>query len=430
MATLSELLKELRTLPFGNVYQKMINGRPYHYHQYFQNGKRISKLVSEEEVPTLLEGIKRRKEIQRQIKAIKPKDVTLSKSASELTGALMSENRIVAIFDHGKCLGLDGELAPLIVKRTRSIEQFLKLRVMDMSRTNARILMKVLGIQVQDDYKAALYSYALSVSDNYWFRPRHSKLKYQDLPFHSDALFETALEGQISLFFNKAQLSPEITTPGSFEKGWRRIDGEWWLYKRGNPKQIFSELFCSRFASLIGVNSISYELDGPYIRSKNFSPAFNFEPMASLCDDDDRYETVFALLHDLDPLLSRDYLKLIFFDSVVNNIDRHNENMGLLRDANDGRILSLAPNFDNNLALLSVSDTLNPNLKKDGFVQLFVSFLAKNETAKEEFKTLVFPEISTRQILDIIEGIPIAIEEKENLAEAVFTRYESLKHVF
>ena len=50
-------------------------------------------------------------------------------------------------------------------------------------------------VTVDEDYKAALYSYALSVSDNYWFRPKHSKLKYNELKFKDDSYFDAALKG-------------------------------------------------------------------------------------------------------------------------------------------------------------------------------------------------------------------------------------------
>ena len=45
MKSISELLRELDTLPPGNIYKKSINGSTYYYHQYFEFGKRITKIV-------------------------------------------------------------------------------------------------------------------------------------------------------------------------------------------------------------------------------------------------------------------------------------------------------------------------------------------------------------------------------------------------
>ena len=430
MATYSELLKELNRLPLGDVYQKTINGKQYFYHQYFHAGKRYSVLVKGEELESLRLGIARRKEVERQLKDYRPKDVTLSKNANELTGCVMNGDRVVARFEKGALVDIDEKHCPLVIRRTHSIEKFLKLRVLDMSRTNARILKKVLHIDVDEDYKASLYSYALSVSDHYWFKPKHSKLTYQDVEFDNDALFDTSLKGEVNVFYHKAKLSPELTTTGSFEKGWRYIDRQWWLYKSGNDKQFFSELFCSRFAELIGIPTVKYELDHGYIRCLNFSPVYNFEPMAAIADDNEDYDYLFNLLYAMDPKLAKEYLKLIFFDTAVNNIDRHNENLGLLRDYRSGRIVSLAPNFDNNLALIATTDSLNANLKKDGFVEVFVRFLKKNEVAMECFKELDLKDISIYEIQGIVDSISVNTVNTNGLAEGVLERYNYLKSFF
>lgn len=300
------------------------------------------------------------------------------------------------------------------------------MRVMDMSRTNARILKKVLQIEVDEDYKTALYSYALSISDHYWFKPKHSKLKYKEVVFDNDSLFETSLKGEVNVFFNKAKLSPEITTTGSFEKGWRYIDGEWWLYKKGNERQIFSEMFCSYFAELINLSSVAYELDGEYIRCKNFSPYMNFEPMAALAGDNDRYDYVFNILCGIREDLARDYLKLILFDSIMNNIDRHNENYGLLRDPESGAILSLAPNFDNNLALIATTERLN-SPSKDGFIKVFTDFIKKNEVARSMLHEISIPDIDLDDLRLIALQIPIRIKNLEEIVSSVFLRYNYLK---
>lgn len=430
MNTLSELLKKLKVLPTGNIYKKIINGKVYYYHQYFLDGKRISMKVKDNELDILKKQIQERIEIENQIKNIRLRNTSLSKNCKELTGYVMNKNEVVAKFEKGVLVSINETLAPLVIKRTHSLEKFLELRVIDMSRTNARILKKVLNMDFDEDYKASLYSYALSVSDHYWFKPKHSKLKYNEVNFDNDALFETALKGEVNVYFNKAKLSPEITTTGSFEKGWRYIDNEWWLYKSGNANQLFSELFSSKFAELIGVNTVKYELEDKYIKCKNFSPIYNFEPIASLADSNDNYENIFSILINIDRYLARDYLKLIFFDTVVNNIDRHNENMGLLRNADNGQIISLAPNFDNNLSLLATNEVINTDMRQDGFAKLFVNFLIKNDEARKLFKTIQFKPIEIMDIQNIVNNIPFKVPHKEDIANNVFKRYNFIKNMF
>ena len=430
MATLSELLKELHTLPLGNIYRKRINGESYYYHQYFSHGKRYSTLLKNDEIDELRKKINRRKELETLIREKELKLVTLSKNADELTGYVMNENTIVASFIQGILVDIDEGLAPFIIKRTRSIVEFLQLRTMDMSRTNARILKKVLNINVDEEYKTPLFAYALSISDHYWFKPKHSKLKYQNVRLNDDSMFETSLKGETNVFYQKARLSPEITTTGSFEKGWRYINNEWWLYKSGNNKQYFSELFCSRFAKLIGVRTVRYEMDNGYIRCPNFSKDYNYEPIASLADSNEDYSYIFNILYNFNKKLAKDYLKIIFFDSVINNVDRHNENLGFLRDVRSGIIVSLAPNFDNNLALIATTDYLNDNPTKDGFIKFFINFLNKNDKARDLFTKIKWKDITKEDIDKIINDIDINIDNIDNLSSTVYIRYEYLKNLF
>ena len=431
MKSLSELIKEKQSLPSGNLYKKKIKGKIYTYYQSFDGGKAFIKKLKDSEISEYESKIQRRKELEKLIEEYKAKDksINLSENAKKLTGYLMSGNTVVASFENGQLLNLKEELVPLIIKRTHSLESFLNLRVIDMSRTNARLLKKALNIQIEDDYKIPLFAYALSISDDYWFKPKHSKLKYEEIKFDNDIYSDTALKGDLTIFPHQTKLTPEITTSGSFEKGWKMINNEWWLYKSGNQKQLFSELFCYEFAKLIDLNTAIYELDKEYIRSKNFADHYNFEPMAALAGDNDTYEYVFSILLKIDKEIAKDYLKLIFFDSVVNNIDRHNENTGLLRERGTGRIVSLAPNFDNNLALISTVDILK-DANKDKFVEIFTDFLKKNEIARNLFKEISLKEITIQDLEYIINKITIKIDNSEELIKKVYQRYTYLKNLF
>ena len=430
MSSLSELIKEKNSLPLGNIYSKTISGKKYFYHQYFKDGKRYINKVPDEELTKLLQGITRRIELEGKIKEklAKEKTIKLCKNATNLTGFVMLGDIPVAEFADGNLISINNQLAPLSIRRTHSLEKFLSLRVIDMSRTNARLLKRALNIQVDDEYKIALYAYALSISDNYWFKPKHSNIKYAYISDKSDTYSDLALKGDTTYFPLKTQLSPELTTTGSFEKGWKYIDNHWWLYKIGDNKQIYSELFCYHFATLIGVNTAKYELDDKYIRSLNFSEEYNFEPMAALADNNDSYEYAFALLYQISPMIAKDYLKLMLFDAVVGNVDRHNENYGLLRDKETGSIVSLAPNFDNNLALISGSDTLK-NPKQDGLIKLFVKFIQNNIIAKQLFNEISWKQIKKEDISNIINIMPIHIEKENDLVDKILNRYNFLINI-
>ena len=430
MSTLSELIKEREKLPAGDVYYKTIGNRKYAYHQYFKDGKRYTSFVKKSKLEELQNAIKKRKEIEKQIKKIKKRElyVSLSKNAKYLTGYVMSGNIKVAEFNNGELVKLNEELAPLIIKRTKSLEEFLRLRVIDMSRTNARLLRKALNIDVDEEYKISLYSYAQSISDDFWFKPKNSKLTHKEVLFEDDDFFEISLMGDTTVFPLKGRSTPEITTTGSFEKGWKLIGDEWWLYKSGNMRQYFSELFCYQFARLIGLDTAIYSFDGFHVRTKNFSPKHNFEPMAAIAGSNDNYEYVFNKLFAINASIAKDYLKLIFFDSVVYNIDRHNENTGLLRERGTGKIISLAPNFDNNLALVSTVDILKEP-SKDAFMKIFIDFIAKNKKAQKLVKSIHLPEIFKEDVRRCAIFTTIVVDNIDDLIEKVYQRYNYLKSV-
>ena len=44
---------------------------------------------------------------------------------------------------------------------------------------------------------------------------------------------------------------------------------------------------------------------------------------------------------------------MIFMDTICANPDRHTNNFGLLRDIKTGDLIGFAPNYDNNMALIS-----------------------------------------------------------------------------
>lgn len=415
MKNLYDLIQERNALPKGQIYPKKIKGRTYFYHQYKEGFKSVIKIVKSDEISELKKQIEKRIQIESEINEILKlgnKNYQISNNALNLTGDVMVGNKVVASFKNGECVNLKKDLAPLMIVRKKRLEPFLKTRVIDSGRTNSRLLKKALGIKTNEDYIVSLYSYAASVSDNYWFRPKNSKLKYEDISFNNDIFFSTSLRGIITLYKEKNTLTPEITTVGSYEKGWRNINGEWWLYKVGSKEEIFSELLYSKIFEKLEIPTAHYEYEEPFIKSKNFAINVNFEPMISFVDDNDDIFEIFNKLKAVNEKIGLDYLRLCFFDAVLNNVDRHNENYGLLRDRKSGNIISLAPNFDNNLSLISRNieclDEIN-----DGIIQSFVSKLKKYPSLKNDFKKASIPSLTAEIVQKCLDEIEIKFDDQK-----------------
>ena len=429
MKSISGLQLQIDSLPKGNVYSKTIKGHVYFYHQYFYAGKRYSRLLKENEVERFKKLISDRKRLERELRdRLKIKDVVLSNAARDKTGDVMSQDRVVARFERGELIYIDEERAPLVIKRTHSLDSFLNLRAIDMSRTNARLLKKALGLKNIDDSLLPLIPHAASISDTYWFKPKHSKMDYKDIRYENDALFDLALKGDSSFFPSKPKQTPELTTVGSFEKGWKKIDGVWWLYKAGSDRERFSELFCAHLSELFGIKTAFYEIVDKWIRTKNFASSLNFEPMASILGEDDSYEFAYQSLVCFGESVANDYLKLMFFDAWVYNVDRHNENYGIMRDPTSGKINSLAPNFDCNLALISRGE-LPSNPAKDGLIKLFLKFVNGDPRVKTAFEKMDLPVIEEGMMEKIYLKTPESIRphNAKSLFSILLNRYEYLK---
>ena len=430
MAKVNELLIVLNALPKGYISKKVIHGKRYFYLQSLKNGKVVSEYIKTEDLKPLKKKLSRRKAIEKEISNSLSKEKnlnTLSPSTLALTGYVMSGNQVVAEFNKGQLVSIKERLAPLIIKRTHSLVAFLSSRVMDTSRTNARLLKRIMNIHTGDDYLIALKSHATSLTDNYWFRSKNSRLQYKDVSLESDIYNEVALKGELLCIPRVPKLSPQYSLLGSYEKCWKLVDNEWWMYKVGTKEERYSEYISSLISKKLGIPTAEYELVDNYIRSKNFATKYNFEPLSALCGGDDSYEHVFDVLFDLDKELAKQYLMLIWFDALVNNVDRHNENVGFLRNKKSGAVLSLAPNYDLNMSLFARNPLLMQ--EKDGFISFYLNFANKNERAKPLYKEMPPLVLNEKDIDDIVSVIDLS-EYKFNLKEYLIYRYNLIKGVF
>lgn len=338
----------------------------------------------------------------------------LSKNVDILNGYIMSENEVVVTITNGKILQIDTKKAPLHFQNGKSLEKWLKSRAIDSHRTNSRLLKKVLRLENKDDLNTVLAVNAVTITDNYWYKGKDEKITWEDVKYKENIFDNLALKGDPDAFSNTPSRTPELTNIGSFEKCWKLENGKWWLYKYGNKNEIFSELFIYKIGTKLGFNMAKYEYSDGYIKTLDFTNnrEYNYEPISSILNDNEDYDTNFNYLYSLSEEIAKDYLKMIYLDSVCYNMDRHTNNYGLLRDAKTGEILSLAPNFDNNIALISNGYPSDVTRKKDGLIKFFTSFINQNEKAKNMLKELKIQDLKQEEIEQIINQIPIKVNNE------------------
>jgi len=334
----------------------------------------------------------------------------------DINGSLMSGDIKTADIRDGIVTPVNDRLLPMHLKNNRSFKEWLEVRAIDTHRTNSRLLKKALRLTTADDIEIVLKVKAATITDNYWFKPDGSDLKYEDVRFKENMFDKLALYGDPDSFNNghaSNSHTPELTNIGSFEKCWRIIDGEWWMYKRGSELELFSELFIYELGKSLGFNMAHYEPDDGYIRSRDFTQgaSVNFEPAVGITGKDEDYDLNYESLKALCENSAADYIRMIYLDALCFNMDRHTNNYGILRDVNTGEVTGLAPNFDNNIALISRGYT-GSERKNDLLIRLFAEFLENNKGAFDAFTEMDIPQVSHAMIKSCMDRIPIDIDRE------------------
>jgi hypothetical protein len=433
MSEIDDYEQILESLPKGYVATKKIAGKTYYYLQWREASQVKGTYLPKDKVSRVLQGISERKRIEKLIKDIKKRNFqrlpTLGKTSNDLTGSVMSGNHVAVTFKKGLLVFLDKRYAPLFFLHNSNLEAWLAGRSIDKHRPNSRLLKKALRITETEDPKIALKAHGATISDDYWFKPSHSPLKYQDVHFKTDYFASAALKGDPTALSLEPTLTPELTATGSYEKCWKIIDSSWWMYKKENELERFSEYFCYLLGKEMGLPFATYELVDNFIRTKNFADKYNSEPMSALVGDDDRFEVVFAGILPFSNQVKEDYIHLIWFDCLVENVDRHNENCGLLKDRVTGEIVGLAPNFDNNLALVANNYPPKNILRtKDGLIEIFKKFVNENKAAGSIFAKMELPPLTDEMLYRCFAMNPIKVDEK-GVSQYLKNGYEQLLKV-
>ena len=327
---------------------------------------------------------------------------------------IMSGDITVAKWQDNRLEVLNRALLPIYLLNTGNVEKWLEMRAIDCHRANSRLLKKALRLTEKDDVTTVVSVNAVTITDNYWIKPLDSDLTYADVRFDNDYFSNLALTGSYDSF-NKAANSkrtrtPELTNIGSYEKCWKLVGSNWWMYKKANHEEMFSELFIYKLGIVLGFNMAEYERGRGYIKTKDFTDnaRVNFESAYSFVGDNEDYIDNVNALRRLCPDSVGDYVKMLFLDTICANPDRHTFNYGILRNTDTGEIIGLAPNFDNNMALISKGYPKNIKRKNDLLIKLFNELMNYDNSLKQ-----FVPDLSEDMIKSAINDVGMKVKSKE-----------------
>lgn len=316
-------------------------------------------------------------------------------------------------------------LAPLYLQNSENFLGWLENRSIDTHRPNSRLLRRALRLEASEDSDLALEVNAATITDTYWVKDADSPLRWCDVQFKKAEYSSLALIGGYDNFQKAAASSnkktQELTNSGSFEKCWRVRDGSWWLYKQANSNQLFSELFAYKLGQELGFNMAEYHAGSRYIkqgiryiRSKDFTDGtkYNFEPIVAVTGTNvNDYVKTYHKLEELSSSIASDYISILFLDTLLYNPDRHCYNFGLLTNPSSGEIIGLAPNFDNNMALISNGYPTSNIRKNDILIDDFNALLDSGAIWNGYSDFFKLPVITDSLIRKIIHDIGIKVKE-------------------
>ena len=296
---------------------------------------------------------------------------------------VMQRNRVIALADENSITEIvDKALCPACFAVGMPLEIWLDNRTVDVHRSHSRKLFKALRLRTPDDLDQVIdIGHGISITDNWWIQKSEEELDYNSLKQYNEELADIALYGASASNSGNTLGYRELGTVGSYEKAWRYVNGEWYMFKQGNTQELISEYYSYLFLKAMGVNVAEYGLKkyvseetgitSEYIVSKDFTDnaEVDFEPFCNYFHDHDEPEYI---IPRLDEKLITPYVMMVFYDALLHNDDRHNQNAGVLRNSTTGEIIGLAPLFDYNLGLIATGvpriDTQKGNIFTDSFL--------------------------------------------------------------
>ncbi len=136
--------------------------------------------------------------------------------------------------------------------------------------------------------------------------------------------------------------------------------------------------------------------------------------------DEEDYIKVVVKLKELCPKATPDYIKMIFLDTITANPDRHTGNFGLMRDVKSGKLLGLAPNFNNNMALIARGYPIT-KAKGDLLITLFNELMQKYP----EYKRYL-PIVNEITVKEVIVKLNMRVKTQA-VFDLVISRYQAIK---
>ena len=283
------------------------------------------------------------------------------------------------------------------IKDIEVLRDYLSNRMLNLSRDNAKVILNVLALpqtlKTEDRIKIVLACRSLSMTDNFWTKENNEKLYFKDVCLRNHKLSEASF--QIAVLGNhiSAQLDDlkaDLLTQGMFIKTWRRGKNGvelWKTDKTSDNINAKAEVEVSNILDAIypKIPHVFYRLEKEndlyFAVSDCFTnDAISFVSAQDVKDYCSHIGTSFEKY--INDNFSTEMANMTILDYILANTDRHFENWGFLIDNNTNKIISFAPLFDHNQAL--IADIFHTDIDKLIYEPTGESFISSAIKASEK----------------------------------------------
>lgn len=248
-----------------------------------------------------------------------------------------------------------------------ALNEWWKGRAIPASRAGIRNALEELNLSTTQ--KLLEKCIGLSLSDQYWICPVGSGIEWPQVNFFEHSFSDDVgniLFGQGALNDHMSLMSPDNTSDGWLKKKWKIIDGKRCLIKGGSgatQQEPYNEVLASSIMKRLDIPHVEYTLlieeDYPYSVCEDFiTPDTNLISAWRLMQTVKKPNHVSVYQHYLDccktfgiPGIKESLDWMMVLDYLIVNEDRHQNNFGVVRNAETLEYIGAAPIFDSGTSL-------------------------------------------------------------------------------
>lgn len=239
-------------------------------------------------------------------------------------------------------------------------------RILTLDRKYAKEILNSLGKKQaatdRDRAEIAISYHCLSLLDVYWVMGEDENVSFDEINLYNhsltDAFVDVCLHGKTMTIQNSELLDPSdvignVGTPGVAPKAWVRRNGEFYLYKDGDERDVEAELLSSKILECFRIEHVKYVpdfYDGKKVSSSKIITSLDRSIVPA------EYVGIYAVNNDTDlhsivyELSWYSYHMMIIMDYLIGNTDRHWANWGFYVDNHTNKLIGLYPLMDFNKA--------------------------------------------------------------------------------